>query len=722
MDLRRRDPSPARGRSRGTAARIALACVLPCVLASACTLEPGDVEAPATETEAETEPVIDRVVRRLSPAAFENVPTPRHGPVVQIGDEARPVVRAPEEVLVGEAFGVVPEGGRAQVELTLPPEVAALPTAAFVLNVQELPFTAPLADDVMAKIARENFSLRRDTGWSLQREDAGPRAVLVLDHDGDAAVQLNLHLSAQLPVPTSLESKSFDVPPGARLALGFGLSGTRDDAATGIVAFVAHLACDGSEAREVFRREVSGSNDAPIGWHDAVVELPAPAADCRLRLANDATAESNARAVWAVPQILAPSLRVDTDTNLILISLDTLRSDHLSGLGYPRHTSPIIDAELIAKGTTFADTVSTFPQTDVSHLSLFTGLYPSAQPKRGRVSPSDRLVMLAERLQDAGMETAAYTENALVSGAFGFWFGFDQFTERSFAHADRGRPTFEDGIRFVQSHRDRRFFLFLHTYKTHDPYVPGPDYDALWSEPEAWRDGGPAPWIPEKYREILDRYDQTIREADDLVGGLLSVLDRLDLTGRTLVVVTSDHGEAFGEHGLSGHGFTPHGEALNVPLIFRGPGIPAGARVDTPVSIVDLTPTLLELLHLEPAVQSQGVSLVPAFEGGELEADRPLFFSWLRPEAQGVRRNTLKYHRTTNGHEQFDLATDPNEWKADRGDAARVEGERVLAAHEAEASRLRRELGPADPVEAAPGVRAIDKRLERSLEALGYLD
>lgn len=691
----------------------------------ACTQEPGEqaprsTDAPSSSQSDEPPTTIDRVALRLGPEAFVDVPTPLHGPVVQIGDEARPVVRSPDEILVAEVFGVVPSEGVARADISLPPETSELPDAAFVLSVQELPFTQALEEEVMARIARENFSLRRDRGWRLVRGEDGA-ARLEIDHEGSDAVQLNLHLTAQLPAPSVLESRPFEVPPGARMGFGLGVSGSDDTADAASVEFAATLLCEGQEPHELVRDRISPAA-GPAAWKNAEAPLPSPGATCRLRLEQRGDAEAESRGVWAVPKIFAPDQRGDDDVNLILVSLDTLRSDHLSGLGYARETSPIIDTELIAKGTTFTDTSSTFPQTDVSHLSLFTGLYPAAQPKRGRVSAADRLVLLAEELQRGGLETAAFTENALVSGAFGFWFGFDQFTERSFDHADRGRPTFDDGIAYVEANRDRRFFLFLHTYKTHDPYVPGAAYEALWSDDDAWEDGGPAPWIPEKHRDILDRYDRTIREADDLVGQLLTALGRLGLERRTIIVVTSDHGEAFGEHGLAGHGFSPHQEALDVPLIFRGPGVPAGRRIDTPVSIVDLPATVLDLLGLPAVSQSQGVSLAPAFSGQTLDPARPLFFSWLRPDAYGVRTGSTKFHSSAKGHEQFDLSSDPNEWQADRSEEVRAAGEPVLTAHHEEAARLRESLGPVDSTDGPSTVRSIDKRLERSLEALGYLE
>ena len=420
-----------------------------------------------------------------------------------------------------------------------------------------------------------------------------------------------------------------------------------------------------------------------------------------------------------MPKILTREVRSPSDRNLILISLDTLRASSVSGLGYARKTTPKIDVAFVEEGTTFSEALSTFPQTDVSHLSIFTGLFPAAQPERGRVRPRDRLVLVAELLQSAGLETAAFTENALVSGALGFWFGFDRFTERHFEHADRGRPTMEDGIRYACEQRERRFFLFLHTYKTHDPYVPAPAYEELFASPIP--DGEfPAPGVPQKHRQLVDRYDRTIREADDLVGELLEALASCGLDDKTVLVLTSDHGEAFGEHGIAGHGFTPHQEALHVPLFLRGPGIPGGQRIDAPVSIADLTPTILQLLGLPPTDQSQGRSLVDAIEGRPLPENRPLFYSWLRPQAAGVRLGPAKFNRTDRGIERFDLASDPMERNPIDDPSVTSAGLEVLEAHEEASASLREDLGPAR-TESDSSPRAIDEDLERSLKALGYL-
>jgi arylsulfatase A-like enzyme len=665
-------------------------------------------------------PDYEAVAQRLDASWFEGIPVPLHGPVAVVGDEARTVVAAPEEILAAEAFGAVPDQGLARTKISLDPRTTSLPDSAFRVEVQDLPIAAPLEQKILAKIARENFSRRLDRGWTLRRPSGARDASLEIEWDSKGPSLLNLRLIARLPPPERLLTRAFALPDRSRIQLGFGLDRPAAQGAPPPTEFIATLSCAGSGERELFREEVLPSSDGTNRWRDFFSEPLEGARECRLKLEARASGENLAHgAVWSVPKIFRGEVRTPADRNLILISLDTLRAASVSGLGYARDTTPKIDAAFVDEGTTFSEAMSTFPQTDVSHLSIFTGLFPAAQPERGRVRARDRLVLLAELLQSAGLETAAFTENALVSGALGFWFGFDRFTERHFDHADRGRPTMEDGIRYVCAQRDRRFFLFLHTYKTHDPFVPAPAYEELF--PSLLPDEEfPAPDVPAKYRELVDRYDRTIREADDLVGELLDALTSCGVDDKTIIIVTSDHGEAFGEHGIAGHGFTPHQEALHVPLFLRGPGIPRGKRIDEPVSIADLTPTILQLMDLPPPAQSQGRSLVDAMEGMKLPASRPLFYSWLRPQAAGVRLGTTKLNRTDRGVERFDLTTDPMEKDPIRDRAAAGAALDVLEEHERASESLRTDLGPAE-TESDSSPRAIDEDLERSLKALGYL-
>jgi arylsulfatase A-like enzyme len=680
------------------------------VLAVACTHAPEPVE---------------RVAARLGAADFGLKDDPYHGAVAQIGDEARPAVVAPVRVPVALGLGLAPEGSEVRLPVTIPESARDLPTGSFAVALQRFPMPARLPDSTFANFARTLFARQLERGWRLDRSADDPtRATLVYTAspeeltDPIGPVYFNLRLEALLPPPARLESRPFPVPPDGHLELGYGLLAPQGGGDVAPVRFSARLAC--GDELEVFERTVDPRSDS--GWHDERVTLPVTSKPCRLALtAEAATGSAPAHgAVWAVPRITAID-RGDV-RNLVLVSLDTLRADHLSSYGYARSTSPNLDSEMVARGATFTDVSSTFPQTDAAHLSLFTSLYAEAQPGRGRLAPSSPLPLLTERLRDGGLATAAFTEDALIAGSFGFWYGFDRFVERSFRESERGRQTFDDGIRYLRDHRDQRFFLFLHTYKTHDPYVSSEPYRGLFSDPSEWERSSPAPQVPPRHRSHVDAYDRTIREADDLLGELLAALAELGLEERTIVVVLSDHGESFGEHGAGGHGFSGFREQLWVPLVLRGPGIPADLRIDTPSSLVDVAPTLLELLGLEPLPIAQGISLAGALRGEVLPADRPLFFSWLQDGAGGVRRGPWKWLRSDlePAAKVYDVESDPVERNPLRtATPFHPVAEQLVSDHRARSERLRATLGHPD---SSPTQPALSEHMERSLRALGYIE
>ncbi len=652
---------------------------------------------------------------RLEARDFGLADTPLHGEMAPIGDEARPVLVAPRATPVASLLGRKPDAdGVVRATFELPEAVRDLPEAAFILDIQRMP--GGVTPELLEPAARTTPRQSVREGWRLVRGAGRSASLVYRDADAVASHVYNLHLGALSPGPTRLESRAFEVPAGALLEIAYGLATAPGAAGRADVHFQATLACDEAPARDIL--------DAVVGpgegrWRDVSVVLPERGGRCRLALSSDARDGSAVRgAVWSVPRVLRP-LPVEADaTNLVLISLDTLRADHLSGFGYPRVTSPRIDAELIARGTTFDDVTSTFSRTDVSHMSVFTGLYPEARPEAGRLRAGTPVPLLAERLRAAGFETAAFTEDGLLAGVFGFWFGFDRFTERAYRHEEQGIATFAGGADYLRSHRDRRFFLFLHTYKTHAPYVAGAAHADLFRDPADWNRQGMSA-IPESYRDQADEYDRTIREADDLVGGILDELERLGLAERTLVVLLSDHGEAFGEHGIAGHSFSGRQEVIHVPLVLRGPTVPAGLRVATPVSLVDVAPTLLDLLGLAPLSLHQGTSLVPALRGGALPDPRPLHFSWLADGAAGVRYGDFKYERSSTHRSLFRIDRDPHEEHPLGGRSRRPLAERLLADHAEASARIREGFLHPD-AEAEPP--AIPEDVERSLRALGYIE
>ncbi len=308
----------------------------------------------------------------------------------------------------------------------------------------------------------------------------------------------------------------------------------------------------------------------------------------------------------------------------ILISIDTLRADHLGLYGYPRPTSPFLDS-LARRATVFEEAYAQFPSTLVSHMSMLTGLYPREHGvfPPNSVLPS-KVETLPEVFQRNGFRTAGFTEGGFVSGRYGFRRGFDVFNsqERS-RKADRLiERTFRQGGDFLESLGPQdRFFLFLHTYAVHAPYdAPRRYQDLFWHGPPppgAIRPAGPAlnRWdlTGERPPEpVLDRlraqYDAGIRQTDDVLRGFFAEIERLGLADDVTVVITADHGEEFHDHGRFNH-TQLYRETLHVPLLVIHPDADAPVRHGGVVQLIDLAPTLCELARVKPRGRTSGASL-----------------------------------------------------------------------------------------------------------------
>lgn len=322
-----------------------------------------------------------------------------------------------------------------------------------------------------------------------------------------------------------------------------------------------------------------------------------------------------------------PPARTWTPTRgYIVISIDTLRADHLGAYGYPRETSPVFD-RLAAQGTLFEQAVVQYPATLTSHISIFTGVYPQEH----QVLPpstvlAESIETLPERFQAHGFRTAGHTEGGFVAGGYGFRRGFDEFTDTSYRSDTDVERTFERGLDFLRRlDPEDRFFLFLHTYSVHDPYEPPERYRSMfWS--------GENPSLFESTGENLRRvnqgeleisaetveyfeamYDASIRYVDDVLGDFIGALQSLELLRETTLVITSDHGEEFLEHGKMAH-TQVYPESLLVPLLMWHPQQPTPHRVAEVVELVDLAPTLYELAGFAPSGQVSGRSLLAQLE------------------------------------------------------------------------------------------------------------
>jgi arylsulfatase A-like enzyme len=457
----------------------------------------------------------------------------------------------------------------------------------------------------------------------------------------------------------------------------------------------------------------------------------------------------------------------DPRPNVVLVSLDTLRPDRLGCYGFEPSHSPRIDA-LAAQGMLCANAYSTSSYTLPSHASMLSGQHPS---RHGLVDRPGRLQRgrspaLAELLADAGFVTAAFTGGGFVGSAFGLDRGFDRFSHNDPVWAlgtVRGEQLIEvDGVpdarrralleryaspmiaEWIAEQDDGApFFLFLHTYVVHN-YAPDRRrieqhrlLDPFGNERRLVKDDLNRFNNGERFlrRGVIDQYvpyyDATIAMADDFVGEVLDALAGAGLDGDTLVIVTSDHGEEFGEHGYFGHGQTLFDTNARVPLIVRLPaGAPdAGPAVhDGLVSLVDLAPWILRLVGLAPDPRmAVGPPLGPEQEAPPARSRVFLDLDTRFHRVQAVREGDWKLHVRHAGDafgehtalvRLYDLDADPAE-RRDLGGGS--ETGRTLRELLDEFTRHAEALGAQGAAE-DEAVDPLDDDVLESLRQLGYVD
>ncbi|MFQ5669507.1 MAG: sulfatase [Acidobacteriota bacterium] len=328
--------------------------------------------------------------------------------------------------------------------------------------------------------------------------------------------------------------------------------------------------------------------------------------------------------------------------SLLLVTIDTLRADHLSSYGYSRPTSPAID-RLARRGVLFDSVISSIPETGPAFASLMTGLWPSRLGLRGNGKPlAPRFETLAERLRSTGYHTAAFVSGyPLVRRLSGLDQGFAHYDDRmpdprgKVAGVQRlAEKTTAAFLAWLQQNRKGPFFVWLHYYDPHGNYAPGRAFESMFTG------GPPGPNIPldlipayQRWQGETDaalfraRYDGEIRRVDAQIERVLAALGARDRLDSTLVVLTADHGESLVEHGYYfDHGNELYMPSLHVPLILAGPGVPAdGRHVAGLARTPDIMPTLLELLH-EPVPDSlAGTSLAADLRTGRPSQSREAF-------------------------------------------------------------------------------------------------
>lgn len=388
------------------------------------------------------------------------------------------------------------------------------------------------------------------------------------------------------------------------------------------------------------------------------------------------------------------SLKARDDLNLIVVLLDTLRADRLSSYGYERPTSPILDA-LAASGIRFENTLAQSTWTKTSMASMLTATYPVRNGiTRFNHGVPDSATLPSEFLQRAGFRTVGIWRNGWVAPNFGFEQGFDVYVKpaplgrnpemnpSAARLAGTDREVVDAATQFLRTHRNQRFYLYLHLMDVHQYVYDGSvEFGTTYS----------------------DIYDQSIRFVDATLGNLIAVLQQQGLMKKTVIAFVSDHGEAFREHGEEGHARTLYPETTRVPFILTLPfRLEEPVVVRTPVENVDVYPTLFDLLGLAPMPDADGVSLVPLIQAAakgdeasvaETYANGPRFAeidqAWGRPSIDPIPlamiddgRYRLHLSRGS-GPELFDGETDPGETEDIASDRPEVVQElvRQLRAH-----------------------------------------
>lgn len=425
--------------------------------------------------------------------------------------------------------------------------------------------------------------------------------------------------------------------------------------------------------------------------------------------------------------------------NLLFVTLDTTRRDHLAIYGYGRDTAPRL-SELAARSVVFDDAVTQETNTTPSHASMFTGTYPH---EHGAIDNGVRMPegrpTLAAILRDAGFRTGAFVSaTPLKASASGLDRGFEIYDD-DFPEAVRdGRATATAALRWIRERgRRERWFCFLHLYEPHGPYLPPPAYRGLFRSedpgPEL-RDIPPYQVIADSGKPLtrlnayVDLYDGEIRYADDILRGVLA---RIDLD-RTVVVVLSDHGEVLGgRHHVLDHGGEVWEEAIRIPLVIHVPGVPA-RRVGAPVETIDLLPTLATALGVNDPAATAGTGRNILLPASELErgSSRPQFAasraSSVRHADRGyrlapgrrlrtIRRDGMKLVRypAVDGPDYFelyDLHADPGE-TVNRWSGLVGNGRTLLTLLDAWDARG----------SAVPGAPAADPETLEQLRSLGYV-
>jgi len=553
--------------------------------------------------------------------------------------------------------------------------------------------------------------------------------------------------------PTSEIGFRLPIHPGARLEFWIGLD-PDTWAADGDGATFELLVKTGLGRETLFSRHLNPAGDPDHrGWQQCVVDLGRFAGTTRELILRTTPGPADDPAwdwaLWGDPRLVSNGTRAPADTagrpHVILISLDTLRLDHLDACGHHRLTMPHLN-RLLQEAVLFTGAHAPSHWTMPSHMSIFTSLPPDIH-QVNRPDGTSRLArgvpLLSSQLQEAGYLTAGFATSGFLKGDLGFSRGFDRYCLR-YNNARRQNELVRD---WIWSHRQEDQFIFLHYFDAHSDYRTLPydaplGFEALWhtEQPEQTFGGCSADGsicassyltrlnkenarlLPEENGAISLLYDRGIRQLDYQLAGLVAWLKAQGLWDSSLVVLLSDHGEEFQEHGKLLHAQLFR-ELIEVPLIIKLPeGAHGGRQIHRPVEIIDVAPTILSMLGQPVPELMQGRSLEPLISNQDQPAGEPRpIVTWSSTSNSIISAEWKLVHDTISGRKSlFHLTDDPGE-QHDFSSSRPVVLQRL---HDLLKNRMMENRGIAHRLtaeESAPTAGFSDEERKR-LELLGYVE
>ncbi len=517
----------------------------------------------------------------------------------------------------------------------------------------------------------QDVSVAVDSIW-IRKQSESPKTARAPAYDSLVA---NVRLGDEERQAIALSRKStlryhVLVPANGSLGFGVGVEGEGD------APFSIAVTADGQPTTQVFTGMASGA------WTDHKVDLSGFAGET-VRVDLSAEGQGTGRLAWNSPRILVPAVpkrQLEPAKNVVVVVIDTLRADKLRPFNpQTRVKTPAID-QFASDGAVFELAQAPENWTKPSVASILTGLHPQThQQKTGDAALPSSAELLSEHLQGEGFATGGFIANGYVSDRFGFDQGWDDYTnyireEKS----TEAKDVFDDAGNWIEAHKDGRFFAYIQTIDPHVPYDPPGKYLQMYDPSEyagqirprmtgdllekAKRNPPQVVFDASDKRRLEALHDGEITKHDHFFGAFLERLSALGLANDTLIVVTSDHGEEFDDHGSWGHGHSVYQELLHVPLMFRLPNrVPAGTKVGEAVSTLDISATVTDLLGVPAMAHNEGHALVGLMLG-EAPSQPAVAFSDFQDDRRVITTGRWKLILRGNlTSTMFDLVADPME-------------------------------------------------------------